>query len=106
MKFVKRFTFLVLFVFVANLIMPSINIQAFKNSNISEVISNEELDLISEEEVNEQVTEDVNFKGENIGDGRKDVNKVNEGIMTISDEPVVIKLENPIQNHKLTGSFL
>ena len=35
----------------------------------------------------------------------EDVNNINEEKRSVGDEPVVIKLENPIENHKLTGSF-
>ena len=103
MKFIKKVTFLVLFLFVVNLIMPNVDVQAFVDSNTSKINSNEELGLIFQDEMS---IEDVNFDSENISDEGEDVNNINEEKRSVGDEPVVIKLENPIENHKLTGSFL
>ena len=102
MKFIKKVTFLVLFLFVVNLIMPNVDVQAFVDSNTSKINSNEELGLIFQDEMS---IEDVNFDSENISDEGEDVNNINEEKRSVGDEPVVIKLENPIENHKLTGSF-
>ena len=102
MKFKKKVTFLVLFLFVVNLIMPNVDVQAFVDSNTSKINSNEELGLIFQDEMS---IEDVNFDSENISDEGEDVNNINEEKRSVGDEPVVIKLENPIENHKLTGSF-
>ena len=100
MKFIKKVTFLILFLFSMNLIMPSLNVQAFEDSNTKEINANENLELILDEKVNEEKTEGVN-----LNDGGGEASKVNEKAVNISDEPVLIKLENPIENHKLTGSF-
>ena len=102
MKFIKKVTFLVLFLFMVNLIMPNVDVQAFVDSNTSKINSNEELGLIFQDEMS---IEDVNFDSENISDEGEDVNNINEEKRSVGDEPVVIKLENPIENHKLTGSF-
>ena len=100
MKFIKKVTFLILFLFSMNLIMPSLNVQAFEDSNTKEINSNEDLELILDEKVNEEKTEAIN-----LNDGGDESSKVNEKAVNISDEPILIKLENPIENHKLTGSF-
>ena len=100
MKFIKKVTFLILFLFSMNLIMPSLNVQAFEDSNIKEINSNEDLELILDKKINEEKTEVIN-----LDDGGDEASKVNDEAVNISDDPVLIKLENPIQNHKLTGSF-
>ena len=51
MKFIKKVTFLVLFLFVVNLIMPNVDVQAFVDSNTSKINSNEELGLIFQDEM-------------------------------------------------------
>ena len=74
MKFIKKVTFLVLFLFVVNLIMPNVDVQAFVDSNTSKINSNEELGLIFQDEMS---IEDVNFDSENISDEGEDVNNIN-----------------------------
>ena len=87
MKFIKKVTFLVLFLFVVNLIMPNVDVQAFVDSNTSKINSNEELGLIFQDEMS---IEDVNFDSENISDEGEDVNNINEEKRSVGDEPVLI----------------
>ena len=81
--------------------MPNVDVQAFVDSNTSKINSNEELGLIFQDEMS---IEDVNFDSENISDEGEDVNNINEEKRSVGDEPVVIKLENPIKS--VSGALL
>ena len=98
MKKIKRISLILLVLFSINLIQPTISTYGSLQSNeeLSHMEIEGDLDSINDEITN-SIADDVNTN-EELGEITADIN-------TYANEAIVMKIDTPIKNHKLTGSF-